>query len=72
MPKSIPVTVRGYRYNSIHEAWEALAAGQIPEITVRRRLAMGWHPEDAFSVRPVPPRARRGFKQLRVGIVTKQ
>jgi len=66
MPKRVEVTVNGVRYNTIRSAWEVLAAGQIPEITVRRRLAMGWHPEDAFSVRPVPPQDRRGFKALRV------
>lgn len=67
MPRSIPIVVHGVRYNTIRAAWEVLAAGAIPEITVRRRLTMGWEPEDAFSVRPVPPQDRRGFKALRVG-----
>ncbi len=67
MPRHKPIVVRGVRYNTIRAAWEVLAAGDIPEITVRRRLEMGWEPEDAFSVRPVPPKDRRGFKALRVG-----
>ena len=65
MPTPKPITVRGVRYNTIREAWLALAAGEIPEITVRKRLDMGWEPDDAFSVRPVPARDRRGFKALR-------
>lgn len=66
MPTPKPITINGITYPSVRAAWQNLAAGQIPEITVRKRLALGWHPEDAFSVRPVPPRDRRGFKLLRI------
>lgn len=67
MPTPKPITVRGTTYPSFRAAWFALGRGRIAEITARKRLALGWHPDDIFSVRPVPPRDRRGFKALRVG-----
>lgn len=66
MPKLIQIMIGEDRYNSIREAWRAESPPGLPEITVRRRLAAGWEPVDAFKCRPVPPKDRRGFKKLRV------
>lgn len=66
MPKPVPIVVDGVRYNTIRDAWRAVAVGNLPEITVRKRLKAGWTPEDAFLTPVIPPRQRRGFKVLRV------
>ena len=61
----IPVTVNGNTYKSISAAWRAESPEGLPMITVRVRLKMGWHPEDAFSLPSVAPVDRRTFKEIR-------
>jgi len=59
MPEHIPVVVNGVTYNTIRDAWRATSPDNLPEITVRKRLEMGWHPEDAFSLPSMEPQLRR-------------
>jgi len=59
MPEHKPITVGGVTYNNVRAAWRARAIEGLPEITVRKRLDMGWHPEDAFSIPPIEPELRR-------------
>lgn len=66
MPNPIPVIVLGERYNTIREAWRAASPEGLPEITVRRRLAMGWTPDQAFIEPAVEPAKRRGHKLERL------
>lgn len=56
------ITVLGNTYNSISEAWRELSPDGLREITVRLRLRLGWHPDDAFLLPVVPPVERRNFK----------
>ena len=59
MPEHIRVTVYGVTYNNVREAWREVSPEGLPEITVRKRLELGWHPEDAFTLPPLPPTDRR-------------
>jgi len=65
MPISKEIVLGRVRYNTIRDAWRAVSPPDLPEITVRKRLELGWHPEDAFLTRPVPATERRGFKVVR-------
>lgn len=59
-----PITVGQHTYTSIAEAWRETGM-VIPLITLRWRLRMGWHPEDAFSLPVVSPQDRRTFAEVR-------
>jgi len=59
MPEHLPVVVNGKSYNNLREAWRTESPDGLPEITVRKRLIMGWTPEDAFSIAPIEPQLRR-------------
>jgi hypothetical protein len=59
MPNHIPVIVDGVTYNNVREAWREVSPEGLPEITVRKRLAMGWEPDIAFTLLPIPPQLRR-------------
>ena len=59
MPEHKPVTIEGITYNNVREAWRAVSPDGLPEITVRKRLDMGWEPVDAFGLPPIPPTLRR-------------
>jgi len=66
MPNHIPVTVNGVTYNNVREAWRATSPEGLLEITVRKRLELGWHPDDAFTLYPViEPQARRAGHEQR-------
>jgi len=58
-PLHIPVVVNGTTYNDVRSAWREVSPEGLPEITVRKRLDMGWHPDDAFSLPPIEPKLRR-------------
>jgi hypothetical protein len=65
MPNHIEVVVGGVTYNNIRAAWRATAPDELPEITVRWRLANGWHPDDAFTLPAIEPTLRRlGHNEL--------
>jgi len=55
----IPVTILGVTYNNLRTAWREVSPDGLPEITVRKRLKMGWTPEDAFTLPSIEPRLRR-------------
>lgn len=60
MPNHIPVVVNGNTYNNVRAAWRAESPDGLLEITVRKRLTMGWLPDDAFLLYPViAPQSRR-------------
>lgn len=60
MPNHIPVVVNGNTYNNVRQAWRAESPDGLLEITVRKRLQLGWHPDDAFTLYPViEPQERR-------------
>jgi len=59
MPNHIPVVVNGNSYNNVRDAWRAESPDELPEITVRKRLQMGWEPDDAFQLTPIEPQLRR-------------
>ena len=59
MPEHIKVTVKGITYNNVRQAWREVSPDGLPEITVRKRLEMGWHPDDAFTLPPIEPQRRR-------------
>jgi len=59
MPEHKPVKVGKVTYNNIRQAWRELSPEGLPEITVRKRLDMGWAPEDAFMIPSIPPQLRR-------------
>lgn len=54
-----PITVNGNTYNSIAAAWREESPEGLPQITVRVRLKMGWHPDDAFTLPSIEPVLRR-------------
>lgn len=66
MPKLMQIVVNGKRYNSISAAWRELAPPGLPEITVRKRLELGWEPDDAFSIPAIEPEKRRINKLRRL------
>ena len=59
MPEHKPVKVGKVTYNNIRQAWRELSPEGLPEITVRKRLQMGWEPDDAFQLTPIEPQLRR-------------
>ena len=59
MPEHKPVKIGKKTYNNIRQAWRAISPKGLPEITVRKRLDMGWLPQDAFLLPPIPPVLRR-------------
>ena len=58
-PRNIEVTVDGVTYNTIRDAWRALSPDDLPEITVRKRLAAGWATTFAFRMPPIEASLRR-------------
>lgn len=63
-PKHISITVAGVTYNDIRAAWRDLSPPDLPEITVRKRLAAGWPTGFAFLISPMPPtERRRGYEE---------
>ena len=58
-PRNIEVTVNGVTYNTIRDAWRALSPDDLPEITVRKRLAAGWATDIAFLTSPIIAEQRR-------------
>ena len=61
-PRNIEVTVDGVTYNTIRDAWRALSPDDLPEITVRKRLAAGWEVGCAFFWSPIEAHGRRNCK----------
>lgn len=61
----IPITVKGNTYKSISQAWRHESPDGLPQITVRVRLKLGWHPDDAFTLPKVDPQQRRKFPEVR-------
>lgn len=58
-PNHIPVVVHGNRYNDVRSAWREESPSGLPEITVRKRLDMGWDTDDAFTLPVIEPQRRR-------------
>ncbi len=58
-PLHIQVVVNGTTYNDVRSAWREESPEGLPEITVRKRLEMGWEPDDAFSMPAIEPQLRR-------------
>lgn len=58
-PLHIPVEIEGITYNDVRSAWRAVSPEGLPEITVRKRLDMGWSHDDAFLMPPIEPQLRR-------------
>ena len=59
MPRHLPVTVNGVTYNNVRLAWREVSPEGLKEITVRKRLQMGWEPDIAFTLMPIVPQLRR-------------
>ena len=59
MPRHIPVVVNGNTYNNVRQAWREESPEGLKEITVRKRLAMGWNPDIAFTLIAIIPQLRR-------------
>jgi|8_EtaG_2_1085327.scaffolds.fasta_scaffold07325_5 hypothetical protein len=55
----ISVTVNGNSYSSIAAAWREESPRNLPLITVRVRLKMGWTAKDAFTLPSIEPKKRR-------------
>ena len=65
MPNHIQITVNGNTYNNVRAAWRAESPDDLPEITVRKRLAAGWCVYMAFNFSPIEASGRRTFKSFR-------
>ena len=64
-PTHISITVAGVTYNDIRAAWRDISPSDLPEITVRKRLAAGWPEYLAFTLLPMPAETRRrGWESL--------